>query len=245
MMEEKNRKAEGVKTAGGWATVAAELRNAIDAGRHAPGSRLPSERALSEQFGVSRVTMRRAIAQLEGEGLLRIARGSGAYVRADMPVRFKLGNKVRFSKNLTATDANLTRKIFSAKEVPASVDIAARLNLEPGEAVLDMCVIAYADALPVSVVTRSCSAKRFQGLAEKFAAMGSFTAALREYGVMDYWRRSTDIAARMPTEAEARLLQQSRLVPVLAYAGEDIDADGTVISCQIGCFASERVVVTV
>lgn len=244
-MVENNRQDEGVKTAGGWATVAAQLRNAIDEGRHAPGSRLPSERALSEQFGVSRVTMRRAIAELEGEGLLRVARGSGAYVRADMPVRFQLGDKVRFSKDLTATDANLTRKVASAREVPATADIAARLNLQPGEMVLDMCVVAYADALPVSVVMRSCSAKRFPGLAEKFAAMGSFTAALKEYGVTDYWRRSTDITARMPTEVEARLLQQSRLTPVLAYVGEDIDAGGTVISCQIGCFASERVVVTV
>lgn len=244
-MGEKNRQGESVKSAGGWATVARELRSAIDKGRHAPGSRLPGERALSEQFGVSRVTMRRAIAELEGEGLLRVARGSGAYVRADMPVRFQLGDKVRFSKDLTATDANLTRKVFSAREVPADADIAGRLNLQPGEAVLEMCVIAYADNLPVSVVMRSCSAARFPGLAQKFGSMGSFTAALKDYGVKDYWRRSTDITARMPTEAEARLLQQSRLAPVLAYAGEDIDAEGAIISCQIGCFASERVVVTV
>ncbi|WP_092709633.1 phosphonate metabolism transcriptional regulator PhnF [Rhizobium multihospitium] len=244
-MDEKNRQDKDAKTAGGWVTVAAELRRAIDKGSHTPGSRLPSERALSEQFGVSRVTMRRAIAELEGEGLLRVARGSGAYVRADMPVRFQLGDKVRFSKDLTATDANLTRKVFLAKEVSANAEIAARLNMQPGEAVLEMCIVAYADALPVSVVMRSCSASRFAGLAEKFAAMGSFTAALKDYGVMDYWRRSTDITARMPTETEARLLQQSRLTPVLAYAGEDIDADGTIISCQIGCFASERVVVTV
>ncbi|MDL2401146.1 phosphonate metabolism transcriptional regulator PhnF [Rhizobium mayense] len=244
-MNEKNRQDEGLKTGGGWAAVAAELRSAIDSGKHAPGSRLPSERALSEQFGVSRVTMRRAIAELEGEGLLRVARGSGAYVRADMPVRFQLSNKVRFSKDLTATDANLTRKVLSAKVVPANADIAARLKLEPGEAVLEMCVVAYADALPVSVVMRCCSAGRFPGLAEKFGAMGSFTAALKDYGVTDYWRRSTDITARMPTEVEARLLQQSRLTPVLAYTGEDIDADGTIISCQIGCFAPERVVVTV
>ncbi|MFJ6322736.1 MULTISPECIES: phosphonate metabolism transcriptional regulator PhnF [unclassified Rhizobium] len=244
-MDEKNRQDAGVKSGSGWASVAAELRNAIDEGRHAPGSRLPSERALSEQFGVSRVTMRRAIAELEGEGLLRVARGSGAYVRADMPVRFKLGDKVRFGKDLTARDANLTRKVLSTREIPASADIAKRLNLQQGEAVLEMCVVAYADALPVSVVMRSCSAERFTDLAEKFAATGSFTTALRDYGVTDYWRRSTDITARMPTEAEARFLQQSRQVPVLAYAGEDIDANGTIISCQIGCFASERVVVTV
>lgn len=244
-MDEKNRQGDGVKTVGGWAAVATELRAAIDRGRHAPGSRLPSERALSEQFGVSRVTMRRAIAELEGEGLLRVARGSGAYVRADMPVRFKLGDKVRFSKDLTATEANLTRKVLSTSEIPANANIAMRLNLQPGEMVLEMRVVAYADELPVSVVMRSCSAMRFPGLTEKFAATGSFTAALKDYGVTDYWRRSTDITARMPTEAEARLLQQSRLTPVLAYAGEDVDADGTVISCQIGCFASERVVVTV
>ncbi|MFS8049312.1 phosphonate metabolism transcriptional regulator PhnF [Rhizobium sp. BR 314] len=244
-MDEKNRQGESSKSAGGWAAVAAELRSAIDGGRHAPGSRLPSERALSEQFGVSRVTMRRAIAELEGEGLLRVARGSGAYVRADMPVRFQLGEKVRFSKDLTAADANLTRKVVSAREVPATPDIATRLNLQPGELVLEMCVVAYADALPVSVVMRSCAAERFPSLAERFAATGSFTTALRDYGVTDYWRRSTDITARMPTEAEARFLLQSRQVPVLAYAGEDIDADGTIISCQIGCFASERVVVTV
>ena len=244
-MSGKNRRDEGAKSGGGWAAVAAELRSAIGEGKHAPGSRLPSERALSERFGVSRVTMRRAIAELEKEGLLRVARGSGAYVRADMPVRFQLGDKVRFSKDLTATDADLTRKVVSARNVPANADVAARLNLQPGETVLEMCVVAYADALPVSVVMRSCPAERFRGLAEKFVAMSSFTAALKDYGVTDYWRRSTDITARMPTEAEARLLQQSRLVPVLAYAGEDIDAEGTVISCQIGCFASERVFVTV
>ena len=65
MIDETDRRGEGVKTGGGWSAVAAELRSAIGEGRHAPGSRLPSERALSEQFGVSRVTMRRAIAELD------------------------------------------------------------------------------------------------------------------------------------------------------------------------------------
>lgn len=244
-MDEKNSQDLDRKSAGGWAAVAADLRGAISAGVHAAGSRLPSERALSEQFGVSRVTVRRALVALEGEGLLRVARGSGAYVRADTPVRFHLGTKVRFSKDLMTPDASLTRKVLSAREVPADADIAERLNVQPGEAVLEMCVVAYADELPVSVVTRSCSAERFPGLAEKFGAKGSFTAALQDYGVTDYWRRSTDITARMPTESEARILQQSRLTPVLAYSGEDVDAAGVVISCQIGCFASERVVVTV
>lgn len=59
---------------------AAELRNAILAGRLAPGDKLPAERALAEVFGVNRVTVRSALAQLATAGLLRVRQGSGYVV---------------------------------------------------------------------------------------------------------------------------------------------------------------------
>ena len=231
--------------ANGWSTIAATLKEAIGAGEFSRGSRIPSERALSLRFGVSRMTTRRALAELEAEGLLRIAHGSGVFVTADTPVRFRLGERVRFGKDLLAPTANLTRKVLSAREVPASGEMASRLALQLGDLLLEMRVVAYSDDLPVSVVTRSCSALRFPRLAEKFGVSGSFTAVLREFGIADYRRRSTDITARMPAAWEARALQQSTRTPVLAYAGEDMDAEGNVISSQIGCFASEKVIVTV
>ncbi|HEY9349226.1 MAG TPA: GntR family transcriptional regulator [Acidothermales bacterium] len=60
--------------------AARELRTAILAGDYAPGERLPSERELSEQFGVDRHTLRSAVHELELLGLIRRRQGSGAHV---------------------------------------------------------------------------------------------------------------------------------------------------------------------
>jgi DNA-binding FadR family transcriptional regulator len=58
-------------------SCAESLRDAILGGRLAPGLRLPTERALAEQFGISRATVRSALAQLEAEHLVSARQGSG------------------------------------------------------------------------------------------------------------------------------------------------------------------------
>lgn len=63
------------------AACARRLRTAILDGEIAPGSRLPPERALAERFGVNRVTVRSALAQLEAANLLSVRQGSGYVVR--------------------------------------------------------------------------------------------------------------------------------------------------------------------
>jgi DNA-binding GntR family transcriptional regulator len=61
--------------------VAEEVRAAIVGGQLRPGSRLPSERALAEEFGVSRATIVSALHLLRGEGLIETRRGAGSWVR--------------------------------------------------------------------------------------------------------------------------------------------------------------------
>ncbi len=60
--------------------VARTITELIEDGVYAPGSRLPGERHLAEQFGVSRVTVRQALVALQALGKLDIRTGSGAYV---------------------------------------------------------------------------------------------------------------------------------------------------------------------
>ncbi|MBL8965519.1 MAG: winged helix-turn-helix transcriptional regulator, partial [Spirochaetaceae bacterium] len=60
--------------------VAAELRERCRSGASAPGTRLPSTRALAEELGVSRITTEGAYAELEAEALVERRPGSGTYV---------------------------------------------------------------------------------------------------------------------------------------------------------------------
>lgn len=64
--------------------VAGQIESAIRAGDHRPGSRLPAERELAEQFKVSRPTAREAVIALEIRGLVEVRHGSGVYVCEDL-----------------------------------------------------------------------------------------------------------------------------------------------------------------
>ena len=65
--------------------IADQLRKLIDAGEFAIGSRLPPERDLAAQLGVSRPSVREALIALEVEGLVEVRMGSGIYVRTRDP----------------------------------------------------------------------------------------------------------------------------------------------------------------
>jgi len=66
---------------GTWARIADALRKRIAAGDLPPGSLLPSEATLCSEYGVVRNTVRRALAALEGEGLIETLPGRGRLVR--------------------------------------------------------------------------------------------------------------------------------------------------------------------
>lgn len=62
--------------------IADQIRTLIHSGEFTPGSRLPPERDLARQLGVSRPSVREALIALEVEGLVEVRIGSGIYVRA-------------------------------------------------------------------------------------------------------------------------------------------------------------------
>jgi DNA-binding GntR family transcriptional regulator len=66
-----------------WEQVYADLLADLDSGELPPGTRLPSEQALADDvYGVSRPTVRRAIAALVEQGRLKVVHGRGTYVVA-------------------------------------------------------------------------------------------------------------------------------------------------------------------
>lgn len=75
---------KAIRSARAFEEIAAQIREELVQGRLRVGSRLPPERALSEQFGVSRNTLREALRSLEHAGLIRLQKGAtgGAFISA-------------------------------------------------------------------------------------------------------------------------------------------------------------------
>jgi DNA-binding GntR family transcriptional regulator len=63
-----------------WSQVAADLSADIDSGALAAGARLPAEPELAHVYGVSRITVRRAVRDLADRGMVTVSRGRGTYV---------------------------------------------------------------------------------------------------------------------------------------------------------------------
>ena len=74
------RSAEQADKTPRYRRIAAELVAAIEAGQYPPGSQLPGEAQLAEQFQASRNTIRSALGEPDGRGLVKVVHGKGRIV---------------------------------------------------------------------------------------------------------------------------------------------------------------------
>jgi GntR family transcriptional regulator, transcriptional repressor for pyruvate dehydrogenase complex len=118
--------------------VVERIRRAIHLGLYVPGDRLPSERALAQEMGVSRVTLREALRVLEGEGYLRSRRGAagGPIVQQGRRATFE---QVRASLRARLPDLEQTLEFREAVETAAAA-LAAQRRTE--EQVRDLAALA-------------------------------------------------------------------------------------------------------
>ncbi|MEU6591322.1 GntR family transcriptional regulator [Streptomyces sp. NPDC046881] len=105
--------------------ISSILAREIRTGSRPAGERLPGEHALAQRFGVSRTTVRAALAELTEQGLITTRTGKGSYVRFDgRPPDDRLG----WARPLTPRDADSTVRTLAVRETRDSA-LAAGLGL--------------------------------------------------------------------------------------------------------------------
>lgn len=223
-----------------WRQIAETLSGDLKAGRIKPGDRLPTELELAERFTVNRHTVRRAVATLAEQGILRIEQGRGTFVN-DKTIDYVLGRRTRFSANLLAQGREPGHRLISAERATASGGIAADLKLREGAAIMRIETLNIADGAPMSYGAHAFPLPRFADIEEAYQRLGSLTAALEELGVSDYTRKVTRILARLPSEREAGFLAQTTSRPVLQAEAVNIDAKGKPTHHSLAVFAGDRV----
>lgn len=138
--------------------IADDLRRQIAEGRLRPGDKIPSRHELGDLHGVSHPVALRAIKILEGEGLLIGRPGAGTYVRAK-PELARLLRHPRAEQpgspwRATAAGVGAAGTWTSASETTdAPEDVAARLDIEPGDKCMRTRYVFQADDAPVMLST--------------------------------------------------------------------------------------------
>jgi GntR family transcriptional regulator, phosphonate transport system regulatory protein len=223
-----------------WRLIAEELRREIVSGAKAPGTKLPSEAELAERFGVHRNTVRQAVATLAAEHLVVSRRGSGNFVAEHTVLVHRIGARTRLSDSLGRRGRASSRLLESAVEPGPPADVAERLLLGDGPGLRLETVLAV-DGRSLSRSTHWFAADRVPGLAARFSATGSITAALRAIGIDDYVRAATTVGARHATAAEAADLGLAAGSVVLVTHSLDTLTDGTPLQIGITRFVADRV----
>jgi len=125
-----------------------EIRKEIESGKWAVGERIPSERQLSQDFDVSRMTLRQAIQTLVDEGILQRQVGSGTYV-ASSKVQEKMSGTTSFTEITESQGKKPSSKTVSYHVADPSISEIEKLKLKNGDQVLRMERIRYADNQPI------------------------------------------------------------------------------------------------
>jgi GntR family phosphonate transport system transcriptional regulator len=227
-----------------WLRIAAQISDAISCGTYPPGERLPSEHALAEQFGVNRHTIRKSLASLSSQGLVRVTQGSGTYVE-DFAVELMLGKRTRHRHSLVQAGLRGGLQVLEASTVRANSAQAKALALPARSKLLCLNVLGEAEGQILHVSERYFPLPRFTGLDTLIADTGSITAAFATCGLTDYTRQESRITAQIPSTAIAAHLRQPVSRPVLEVTSVNVDSTGTPIEFATTWFAGDRVKLTI
>lgn len=129
-----------------------------------PGERLPSERQLLARFGVSRATVRHAIAALERDGVVERRHGSGTYV-AERRVTSRL-HLASFSEDMARRGLTPVTRLLTAARIAADAEVSTALDVSPGEEVARIERLRCADGRPMAYEVGSYPLGRLPGLLE-------------------------------------------------------------------------------
>ncbi|MFC5286866.1 GntR family transcriptional regulator [Actinokineospora guangxiensis] len=216
--------------------IAAALRRLIAAGRLPPGEKLPSETELIAHYGVARMTVRRALQELRGEGLVVAEHGKGVFVRSSPPVRrlasdrfaraHRKQGKAAFLAEAEVSGHKAAVDQISVTTERASAEVAERLGLGGDGRVVMRSRRYLANGVPVetavSYVPESIAAGT--AIASLDTGPGGIYARIEEQG-HQLGRFTEEVTARMPTPEERKALEIGAGVPVITLVRTAFDLD--------------------
>jgi DNA-binding GntR family transcriptional regulator len=206
--------------------LVASLRRRIETGDFAVGHRLPSEREIGEEFGVSRITVRAALQWLQAENVIHIVPHTGAFVGAggamvtiglskpiagpDEPLFPRPDAKTRAQAH--SGKILFERELTPAEKVSVGKELGARIGIRPGIEMVHCFLLRLLDGTPYALV-------------ESYQVTHVYTSSEEDRST-PYERKQDILHGRVPSSEEAALLQIARNQGVIEQETWTWDASG-------------------
>ena len=193
--------------------VKAFVRGRIASGEWKPGDPVPSEAALMQQFGISRMTVNRGLRELTGEGLVTRVQGSGTRVAQLHRISSRLTIRDIHEEVAERGHVHSTRVLLAAKE-KAGAAIAQSLGLRTGGAVFHSLLVHLENGVAIQYEDRYVNPAAAPDYLKTDFTQVSPTLHLLRHAPLTEARYA--IEACLPTAQEAKHLGIKRTEPCLA-----------------------------
>ena len=222
------------------------LREQLHEGRFVQG--VPGELALMRQFGVARVTVRRALQELAGEGLIARERGRGTRSLAGTAPKGEDHGSQRartttrltgLLENLVSTSLNTTVKVLEVAQVTATAEVAQALQIAPGAPVQKAVRVRSTKEGPLSHITTWVPGELAAGFGKRELARKPILLLLEESGVRLGGAQQT-ISARLADAQVAAHLHVAVGSALLAVRRLIRDEQGKPVQWLHGLYRPDR-----
>ena len=184
----------------------------IQEGAWRAGDRLPSESELVTQFGISRMTVNRALRELSEQGRIVRVAGVGSFVAEEKP-QSTLLQIANLASEIRQRGHDYRCDVLAVERVSASLEVAAALDLRTGESVFHSLCVHREDGLPVQLEDRYVNPHQVP----QFAAQDFTLLQPSEYLVRNVPFDQVEhvVDAVMPSAEQAALLEMPATEPCL------------------------------
>ena len=177
---------------------------------------IQSERELMENYGVSRITVRRAIDELVNEGYLYREQGKGTFVKSEQH-RSALTNLSSCTEEILRQGMKATRRLNFARMEQPSKKMARDLSLGEADRIFTLQRVYFADDIPVSLTTTSLAEKFFSGIDSFNFEMDSLYRVLESYYRIRISRATRTVEAILAFDEIAEQLDVQDGFPLLLF----------------------------
>jgi GntR family transcriptional regulator len=207
------------------------LRASILDGSLAPHAQLPSESELTARFGVSRITVRQAIGDLQKEGLVFRIHGKGTYVSKPKAAQ-QLIHLQGFDEAMRSHGYETYSRLVGYRTMPASADVARALALKPNTEVGEIRRVRYLNRAPISLdISYFPDGIGERLVSEDLASRDIFAILENDYGIA-LGHAELSIEASLADEMLATALGVEAGAPVMRIARLTSTAQGRPIDFE-------------